>query len=380
MAQVRTRRFGTRWARKALALFVFTPLVLELSCGPELSPISTIEGLRIIAVRKSASYAAPGETVDIEMFWEGAQSSQVETFFGFWCVNPPGDLYSECLRGVPTVPPRFVLNEDRFSLRMPDDIVRPPAPGGGNIPYGTAFVFYGVCEGQLQSGGNPLDPGLGGSAGSTGASGSMSLGGSDSVDRNDVPVGSIAGLPRCVDEAGVDVLSDRFVLGYSQIFVYEGYRNLNPELIGFEVDGQSVEAECLNSECVGEVGRQGEELEQCDSKHPCFKVCSNETGEGCEVQRFGAVIDESSAEQDQVALDGFGTDIEENLWVSYFVDRGGVTDPLRLVNDATKGWNPDQTTGIVSPDTPGPITIWAVVRDNRGGASFGRVRAYVTEE
>jgi hypothetical protein len=375
-----------------IALLVGSGFVLGSGCGPELSSISKIDSLRILAVRKSAPYAAPGEVVDLEMLWEGARRSDVETFFGFWCVNPPGDLYSGCFQGLPTIVPRFVLNEDRFSLRIPDDILRQPAPGTGGIEFGTAFVFYGVCRGRLEADGDPLvgGGGMGGAmvaaggspAGSEGGApffggaAGAGTGGTEPVDRSDLPPGRLLGLPHCVDDTGADVESDRFVIGYSQIFAYDGYRNENPVLRGFELNGEPVEVDCLNSECIGKPAVEEPTQNACEPGKLCLQACTPEAGAACSNQRLEAIIDRSSAEADLVALDAFGTEIDEGLWVSYFTDNGGLGNELRLVNDATRGWNEDQSTKLVPPERPGPVTYWAVVRDNRGGVSFGRVRGY----
>ena len=42
------------------------------------------------------------------------------------------------------------------------------------------------------------------------------------------------------------------------------------------------------------------------------------------------------------------------------------------MNDATKGWNPEQQGEFRAPSGPGPAQVWAVVHDNRGGVDFVR--------
>jgi hypothetical protein len=352
---------------------------LGVACGPELSAISKLDSLRILAVRKSAPYAAPGEVVDLELFWEGGELDEVERFFGFWCVNPPGDAYGECLNTLPTVPPSFAFNQDHFSIQLPDNIVREEAHGSGEAAYGTAFVFYGVCRGHLEVNGQPvagLGPGGGGEGGDEGDRGAQAGSSSAGTSSGGTPnLPAFSGIPECVDDQGEPLDSAGFVVGYSQIFAYEQYRNENPIVTGFEVNGREVEVDCLNSDCIGRP-YVPEPATGCTANHPCFKTCAGDQGSACESQRIRPIVDRASAEKDQVSLDTFGTDIEESLWVSYFTDQGHFDAELRLVNDATTGWNEDQTTGYFGPKEPGPVGLWAVVRDNRGGVSFARVRGY----
>src|SRR5690606_9223307 len=107
----------------------FTALTLFAGCGPELDPISQVKTLRIMGVSKSAPYARPGETVDLHMLWEDGRSElpdKVESFFGFWCVNPPGNTYSQCLTAPPSVnPPVFVSNQSNFQITIPEASLRP---------------------------------------------------------------------------------------------------------------------------------------------------------------------------------------------------------------------------------------------------------------
>jgi hypothetical protein len=84
-------------------------------CGPELESIATLAHVRIIAVRKSAPYARPGENVRLQMLWEDVSAAPprpVQPFFAFWCVNPAGGLFAECLAQAPTIPPAFSVGQN----------------------------------------------------------------------------------------------------------------------------------------------------------------------------------------------------------------------------------------------------------------------------
>lgn len=383
-----------QWRRVVLASLLG---VACASCGPELDRISELSTLRIIAVWKSQPYARPGQTVELDMLWEdgtqnGPRTGQVSTFFGFWCVNPPGGQYSGCLGEAPAVAPRFAVNSDTFSVAIPEDSLR-PSLSPGMPASGVAYVFYGVCAGALRLGGvevRPDEPSrtfdledlTGSSGGQAGASGV-----------NSEAQAAPALLPSCVDDSGRTLGADDFVIGYSAIQIYEELRNQNPVLLPeFEVDGKKVRVDCVDAACdapmgipdvsncggsgapAGMGGASGEALPIA-----CFDSCAADAAiETCPKIPIQAVIRKSTTqEQDPLALGPGGEPLQESIWVSYLVDRGGVSAEVKLVNDPTTGWNAQYGTGYLAPKAPGPVRIWAVVRDNRGGVAWVRLPGYV---
>lgn len=345
--------------RAASALVMVTSL-MAMACGPELDPISRVETIRIIGVRKSAPYAHPGERVDLQLLYEdgSGEGRDVETFFAFWCVNPPGDAFSQCLSEPPNeeVGAQFVNNSSSFSLELPEDSLRDSLVDPSLPRQGTAFVYYGVCAGRL--------------AGDLVQDGKLN---------EDVLTGAASGaalIPRCLDEDGNEVGSDDFILGYSTILIYEDLRNENPIITGFEVDGMAVAADCVDEEC--DAPFTVPDLEGCEEGVPCIDACEDDGQLGlCPEVKIAVRVDRQSAEGDTYAELAYGAQLEESLWVSYFVDRGSVSAPIRLVNDATEGWQSDYGSAILAPKDAGPLRIWAAVRDNRGGVAWTRLPAYV---
>lgn len=341
----------------SITLTLVAPGIL-LGCGPELSPISRIETLRLMGIQKSEPFAQPGETVELTMLYEDTREEPrtVETFFAFWCVNPPGDSFADCLSSPPRdgIDPIIVRDETKFSLEIPEDILR-PSPMDPKLPdSGMAVVFAGVCAGKLS--GLLLEE--------------------DGLDKlSSVRTGQ-ALIPRCLDDEGKDVSPDDFIISYSTVLVYEDLRNKNPILQGFTVAGERVDADCVDLKCDAPFDLP--DLEGCADGVACIEACKDDGAiETCPPIKVSAVIDPLSAERDDVAAIAYDRNIEESMWVSYFVDRGSVSPPVKLVNDAALGFQDDFSASVYAPKESGPMRLWAVVRDNRGGEAWIRVPAYV---
>jgi hypothetical protein len=88
-------------------------------------------------------------------------------------------------------------------------------------------------------------------------------------------------------------------------------------------------------------------------------------------------VDEASAERNTVIEAAEGSEVREQLWVNYYVDRGRLLSEVKLLNDSTEGWNDEHEAKFIAPKTAGPLTVWAVAHDNRGGTDWARVRLRV---
>lgn len=337
--------------RHTLGLMLATTMALSVwvvGCGPTLDKISSLETLRVLGVRKSSPYAAPGETVHLKMLWEDGRAElppQVETFFGFWCLNPPGNSYAGCLTMLPNVEPSFAFNVNEFEVRIPEEALV-PSPVPDARASGSAFVFYAVCAGTLEVA--DLDKGI-----------------SDPEEL----------VPRCLDEDGEQVGADDFMIGYSQIFIYEELRNENPVITGLRQGEFEIEVDCIDEECDAPFAVP--ELTDCQEGILCLETCE-EDGDPvlCDAKSIEVIFDPASVEKDEVAAD-FGSDLQESIWVSYYIDRGSLSPELKLINDSTHGLFDHYSTNLYPPEEPGPVRVWAVVRDNRGGTTWLRAPGYV---
>jgi hypothetical protein len=58
------------------------------------------------------------------------------------------------------------------------------------------------------------------------------------------------------------------------------------------------------------------------------------------------------------------------MWIDYYSTRGNFHSATKLLNDATTGYNEDNGTQYYAPNVTGPVSLWVVMHDNRGGVSW----------
>jgi hypothetical protein len=311
-----------------------------LGCGAELDPQSELSTLRVLAVQKDKPYASPGDTVNMTMLFHDASDEagrRIEIGWFSGCVNPPGDLYQGCFGGAIDPSALKVVQGDAlttFSFPIPANIieVRPPAPG--NQPrYGLAIVFFAACAGTLSF---------------------------DFTTR---------GFPiLCLNEAGRPLGSDDFVAGYSTVYVFDGFENQNPLVTGISFRGTEAGEDhmCLGEECTLPADPPTDfppelTVPACpDDGDPVL----------CQEYPLKPIVDRATAELDSVTAAAYGHNYTEQVWASYFTTGGGFRSDTRLLNDATRGWNDDYGADFFAPKDPGPVRLFATVRDNRGGVAW----------
>jgi hypothetical protein len=350
------RRMNSQTLLQRSALAVVSLLGLA-GCGAEFDPPSELKTLRVLGVQKDKPYAKPGDDVTVKMLWhDGSDAAPRPVIRAFLagCFNPIGDLYAGCFTsfGDPANI-QFQQGSDEFTFTIPEDIIssRPPPPDPKQPRYGLAYLFFAVCAGSELTVVEPT---------------------------------ADAGFPlRCVDEEGVPLGSDDFVAGYSQVYVFEEHTNDNPIVSGFAFRDVEYDADdaltCVGDECVLEASAETTEEVDCDAEpERCVESCA-EDGDAaeCDEHSLRPLIDRASVEPDSVTAAAYGRNYEEQMWVNYYVTRGGVRSPVRLVNDATAGFNEDYGTKFYAPKDPGPVRLFAVVHDNRGGMSWSGTTIWV---
>jgi hypothetical protein len=382
------------------------------SCAPEFEPASELNSLRMLAVQKDKPYARPGDEVRLQLLWHDATSEpsreiQIQWLAG--CYNPAADLFASCfsdlgpdglpgtsqvvasqtstdagvdagvlalaadagivtladggsdagapIEGAPTLSIPFdeqVLGGgdfqiktgygEHFSFRMPSAIVssRPHSPSDPSPPYGLAYVFVALCAGELR-----LEASQG-------------------------------GFPLACYENGQRRDSRDFVAGYTAVYAYAdgAITNANPRFDGLELKGEAADVDCIGAACSGLIAPASAEQGQCSPQNTVQR-CADE--KHCDPIAIKPLIDQSlPAENDAVLSRIRGSQFAEQMWINYYADRGKLGRDLRLLNDATTGWNP-QYAGEYKPTEAGTAHIWAVAHDNRGGTEWLRTTVCVED-
>jgi hypothetical protein len=406
---------------RSLALTALLPLALATCGGASFDDPSVIKGLRVIAVQKSAPYPKPGEQVNIKLLFWDAKSTEEEPRNLFVaispvpCENPKGDLYYNCLAqfggspdggsdqpdagdipdggevpdaaglgamsgpGTATSlrPPRAIANAttgtpgvagflpatrqtlSRFrnvsassfvratrseeisalqdinhtrevTVRISSDIIDKHAVTPGVVPYGLAYVLFIACAGTPRPVSNP--------------------------GPNELPFG-------CFDANDRKLGSDDFVIGYTSMYVYNERVNANPVIDDLLFDNASLANSTMDESAVRHV-----------------PSCKDSDRSKCPKYAFQLAVNRSQTveiDDDPNAKTPDGQPLQEQAWVSYYLTAGELKSSVRLVNDATRGWNDQNGTEFTAPAEPGPVRFFGVVHDNRGGVAWAEGKIIV---
>jgi hypothetical protein len=344
------------------------------ACGPQFEPQHKVQQMRILAVQADKPYAKPGETVTLEMLAYDGRSAQPEPMQLFWfpfvCVNPPNDLYYTCFiplngtdagagrsggldaavgadaagdagaRGgnaadlIGRFPPGtdltpYLAKGPKFSFKMPDNAIdaHPPIQGT-TIPYGLAIVFNMACAGRVVL--TEIDPAKG---------------------PQQVPVA-------CVDKNGDAVPPESYVFGFTRVYAYKDEKNTNPVMTDVKFDGVVVDE------------KNGIRVQKCTAA---------KTRE-CEEHKLDSAVTPESWEESRIGVRPGEPPRHEQIWASYYMTTGDVSDGARLLYDADQGRIEGTETKFQSPAAPTEGIVWVVIRDNRGGTTWRQFPLHVTDD
>ncbi len=346
-------RFSKAFALTRCALPGVLGLFL-LGCGPDFDPPSELHSLRVLAVEKDKPYAQPGDTVTLKMLWQDASLNVGRPVTIAWsapCFDPHGDLYYLCFADKNLFGDSKPVLGDSTAITLPTNIIsqRTLPSQSRNAPYGIAYVFFAACAGTLTA----IPP----------------------TSDTSFPIG-------CKDADGNLLGSDDFIAGYTAVYSFDGFGNQNPEISGFEVDGKTLPADsfCQDAACPAVAGSSIPDPSSIDCSNDedprCIPTCAADGDRSCKAWPVHPVLDkaaEANQEIDEVSSKLVGRNLGEQMWINYYTDAGSFKSPVRLLNDASTGWNDDYGTDFYAPKDPGMVRIWSVVHDNRGGAAWAGV-------
>lgn len=374
-------------------LLIAGALLGSAACGPSSFPSeSFINSVRILASQSDQPYAQPGATVRSQVLAVDARpdASGNEPMRVFWlpflCVNPPNDAYYACFSGFEQNPSsveqvgaagaggldagknatitfaistwdggveagvgsgllsgvrdggalslsklptgqdisEFLLQGSRVVFHLPGDIVSSHPPAKGRTPYGLAIAFNIACAGHVEL--IALDP--------------------NNPAPEQIPFG-------CFNAQHQQLTADDYVIGYTEVFAYDSLTNKNPVISSFAFRGIPVS---LDGGVAAPVS---------------FPYCTDSNPNSCPDNYAIVGVPDASWERDPQDPGPDGGPLGEQIRVDYYATIGSLSDDAILVFDPSEGRVvPPHQESLNSVTNPQTGAMWAVVHDNRGGASW----------
>jgi len=361
-------------ARRFLVLVsILAALVVSavVACNANgFDPQSKIDSVRMLVVKADKPYVKPGESVTLEALVTDGRKAKPRAAKLYWipvlCLNPRDDLYYFCFappgdagtqagatRLVPIGPlaaladggaeagaaaaggspfnqiptgvdlAPFLPQGPSFTFTMPADAAQPRE--GAPVPYGLGIVFNILCAGRVEFA--TRDPAAG---------------------NQQVPI-------RCTDEEGNSLPPSEYVIGISRVYAYQDRVNTNPVIEKVTLEGLDVD---INA---------GLTLDKC---------AYGTRERDCREYKVDVRVSDSSWEPNPSDVEREGP-LREQVWVSYYSDIGVFENDARLLFDTRKGRAPASPVGLRAGYQVVDGTMWVVVHDNRGGASWLAVPLHV---
>jgi hypothetical protein len=299
-----------------------------MACSGDLPMASLVDSVRILSTRADLPYAMPGEKVTLQVLAVDGRSDRPRPMRVFWiptvCMNPAGDDYFGCypsMRG--QFPPHtdlsgVLVEGPQWAFTMPADAIRAADHPGAAAPYGLAFAFVMACAGHVQY--SPVDTSA------------------------DSPLTTPFG---CFDDSNNALGPGDFVFAFARVYAFASLRNANPVIDHVAFGGAAI-------------GPAGITVDHCTASDQ--SQCSKSDVE--------TVVPDASWELDPGSLAPSGQRAHEAIWVDYYATAGRFDDDSVVLFDESSGRSSRAGDGYAPPLSGGSQTLWAVVHDTRGGASW----------
>ena len=291
-------------------------------CAPDFDPGARVTSYRVLGQQTDLPFAKPGETVNITSLSYDPQGRAV-TWAWSACVNPDASTVEGCLAKIETdaatsgSSPILAQGPElsHFSYTVPADAL-------DSLPEGAkASAMIGVisiaCPGDL----------------------------SFEQGSNNLPFS-------CKETGTGRVLAlDEYVVGLKRIQVRATDRNQNPQIEQVTFDGADwPEAEV-------------KQVVACDTEGNEYKPCADDSK-----HQIGARPTAASVESGRTEL---GADFSEQVIIEYYATEGVFESEIKIAAEPETGW-------AARKEASGrDLTLWMVVHDDRGGATWAERHVHV---
>ena len=289
-----------------------------LACGQQFEPVSSVSGVRVLAVQGAPAYVAPGEKVSLEALAVDTLGRKLSMGWTV-CAAPPTSVVNGCFAKIAEDaragrPPVLTTadGQTKYSFTVPPDaLAQIPDEARANAFVGVVTV---ACPGT--------------------------------IDWGDPANWPTTALPvRCLDPSGAPLPDDGYVISVKRVYVRDKDRNENPVIAQVTFDG----ADWPENEM--------RDITACANDSSQYADCSGSPHK----PKIAVKTTPASVER---GTDQFGTSFTEEVIAQYYVTLGAFEFEVRT-------WDSPETTLAMRSAARGtPQTLWFVVRDDRGGVSW----------
>ena len=308
--------------KKPVTVAFFLGLMTMLGCAADFDPGSRVTSFRVLGQQTDAPYAKPGETVNITSLSYDPQGRSVTWAWGA-CVNPNASTVEGCMNEIAAEAAASggtgVLAQgpglSDFSYTVPADVLDSlPEEAKGSAMVGIVSI---ACPGDL-SFGEPSNT-----------------------------------LPFSCKEAGTGRVFalDEYVVGLKRIQVRSADRNQNPQIDQVLFDG----AEWPETDV--------KDVVPCDTDNNDYTPCAANTKHAITARPTTGSVESGRTE--------FGIDYNEQVIVQYFSTAGTFEYEVKIAED------PETHFVARKADSGQDLTLWMVVHDDRGGATWTQRHVHV---
>ena len=301
--------------------------LVALGCsGAVFDSSTTVNSVRILTTRATQSSPAPGDTTVLDMLAVDGRADRTRPMHVYWfpdpCVDPADDGYFACY---PAMRQKYPIGVDitselspspTFTLPIPVDVIERHTGTRGISPYGQVIVFSMACTGHVEALPATNQP-------------------------EALPFG-------CFDDEHQALGPDEYAFAYTTIFAYSDQKNTNPTINGLTYRGQAIDLDA------------GITVDHCTTT----KL------DDCPTEAVQSIVPDSDQETNPRNVSLSGDVLKEQIYVEYFVSAGKLDNAAEVLFDPRNGRLAKTENKLFPPQQPGEYQLWAVVHDDRGGASW----------
>jgi hypothetical protein len=308
---------------KTLTIAVLLSALLgSFGCTADFDPGSRVTSFRVLAQQVDTPFAKPGETVQVSSLSHDPEGRAVNWAWAV-CVNPASSTVQGCLDKIaedsaksgnsPILAQGLDLSD--FSYTIPEDALTalPPDTQASAL----VGVMSVACPGDLSFDGGPNN------------------------------------LPWSCKERGTGRVlgQDEFVVGSKRVLVRAIDRNQNPSIEQVTFDGQDWPE--------GEV----KQVTACDTTSNDYAPCAADTKHRVAARPSRASVESGNTE--------FGVPFTEQVIIDYYATEGTFEYDVKIAGDSETGW------AARAAARGKDVTLWMVVHDDRGGATWAERHVHV---